>query len=290
MLGPNDTVDFPLGRARYYGTHVPYPEYFYRRKRMTIAVGMVCTDGVLVCADTRHTVTGECVWDDAKMAKGTVRGSVDYIMTGCGSTSYMNMAFDQIGAAIRKTKGSAGTDFRALIQKEIKGIHRHIKACSDPKSDLPWLELIIGLHASPSSPVLWHVENTGAISRVQGEIFIGSGRPIAKGFARILLTRPLPLELAKFAAFFFAYQAKRSGYGTGGDTQMCYLPRPKSMGVWDDRAMAEQIEKMMRLWLMDARDRSMTDEKFNERCQESFRQLQAIRSSVCRGNSPKTGP
>ena len=79
-----------------------------------------------------------------------------------------------------------------------------------------------------------------------------SGRPIAVAFARIVLTERLPLDLARIAAFFFMYQAKESGYGTGGDTQVCYLPRVKSIGQWDDKVIAEQVEKMMRLSLLDA--------------------------------------
>jgi len=252
---------------------------------MTIAVGMVCTDGVLVCADTRQTVEGECVWEDSKMTKGTSAPFGDYVMAGCGNTSYIYMAFDKIGRALRNPRNS-GLDFSEIVEREVAKIHKHIKACNDPKS-LPWLELIIGIQKPGDSPRLWHVENTGAVVPVYDKIFMGSGRPIAVAFARIVLTQRLPLRLARLAAFFFMYQAKESGYGTGGDTQVCYLPRPNSMGEWDDKVIAEQVEKMMRLSLLEARNSAMTAERFDEEFKDAFQELLAIRMAACQKPPPK---
>jgi 20S proteasome alpha/beta subunit len=272
--------------------HIPDENYPPPQKvseqagQMTIAIGMVCTDGVLIGADTRHTVAGECVWEDSKMTKGSSARFGDYVMAGCGNTSYIYMAFDNIEKALGNPR-NAKRDLSELIQKETVKIHKHINDCYNPSQALPWLELIIGIHKKAAEPILIHVENTGAVTPVTNKVFMGSGRPIAVAFARIVLAERLPLKLARLAAFFFMYQAKESGYATGGDTQFCYLPRPKSMGLWDDKEMAEQVEKIMRLSLLDARNCTMPQEQFDGKFRDVFQEVLAIRRSSCPKPTPK---
>jgi len=248
---------------------------------MTIAVGMVCTDGLLICADTRQTVEGECVWEDTKMLKGASSQFGDYVAAGCGQTSFIYMAFERIEKALSDPR-NAKLDFSEILQREIAKIHKHIKTCSDPRQPLPWVELIVGCHKQPEKPLLVHVDSSGGISPVADKIFMGTGRPIAVAFARIILKERLPLKLARIAAFFFMYQAKESGYGTGGETQACYLPREKGMGGWDDKLIAEQVERMMRLSLLDARNCDLSPEKFNERLKEVIQTMTEVRISACR--------
>jgi 20S proteasome alpha/beta subunit len=283
LSAPLDEVWVQYDDAGRYGTHLPYPRP--RQAPVTIAVGMVCTDGVLVCADTRQTVLGECVWEDTKMAKMVVPNFGDVVMAGCGNTSYIYMAFENIERALKQAS-NASRDFGEVLQKAILNIHRHIKACSDPRQPLPWVELIIGAQKEPGSATLWHIENTGAVSPVIDKVFMGTGRPIAVAFARIVLTERLPLELARVAAFFFMYQAKQSGYGTGGDTQICYLPRQKSISVWDDKEIAEGVEHVMRLFLLDTRNIGMPEQRFDEKVRDAFQQILAIRRSVLRKGPP----
>ena len=64
------------------------------KRSMTIAAGIVCSDGVMIAADTEHT--GEIKFNRGKIRRNTSEAFGDYAMTGTGNSAYLAMAADLI--------------------------------------------------------------------------------------------------------------------------------------------------------------------------------------------------
>ncbi len=58
---------------------------------MTIAAGIPCSDGIVICADTQHT-QGTSKYEHPK----TWSVERDLVLTGSGLSDYMKMAFDKL--------------------------------------------------------------------------------------------------------------------------------------------------------------------------------------------------
>jgi 20S proteasome alpha/beta subunit len=261
---------------------------------MTIAVGFKCDDGVLIAADTEQGVLDSYKSESGKIQRGSTDGFGDYVAASSGNITYCGMAFEMLEEYLTTNreflKGTTPQAlFKRVFRRTVRDVHRHITACTHEYR--PELEMILGFHSVPPEsqqqrpqPTLFHVGLDGGIKEVGTEIFIGSGAPIAYAFHRILSHHPVTIEIAKWLAFFILYQAKKSGYGVGGSTNTARLPAPQSkqMAIYDDERIAEDVETLMRICLIDARDRSLSPEAWKERLQKAFNTLQDIRFAMDR--------
>jgi 20S proteasome alpha/beta subunit len=52
----------------------PKPRRPWRKSKMTIAAGFVCSDGIVLCADTQETITGYTKNSTEKIRTGCING------------------------------------------------------------------------------------------------------------------------------------------------------------------------------------------------------------------------
>src|SRR5271168_1009367 len=98
---------------------------------MTIAAGFLCSDGVMICADTE--ITGGVKYNAQKVRRFQFRVG-EYVITGTGNTSYLGMANDMIEAALYREREAFEVAevegrihlFREMVTSVIREIHASI--------------------------------------------------------------------------------------------------------------------------------------------------------------------
>jgi 20S proteasome alpha/beta subunit len=217
---------------------------------MTIAAGMLCSDGVLLCSDTE--MTADAKFEQRKLRRAENDCIGEYVITGSGNTTYIGMFCDLIeeGLYDNRTLFLEAEDmgkihhFRRVIREAVGLTYKHLKDYPY-QTDKPTLELILGLHAKANDAiVLLHVGMDGGIETIhEGGVFIGNGAATAIAFSRILWVDDFSLDIMRWIAMFILYQAKKSALYCGGGTHLAILPRPDFVGFYNDEKMAERVEE-----------------------------------------------
>jgi hypothetical protein len=263
------------------------PKRLSERKSMTIAAGLLCTDGLLICADTE--MGGAAKFEQRKIRHGKDDSIGEYIIAGSGNTSYIGMFVDLVEEGVYTNRqGLASADdtqkihlFREIVRQGVSASYKHIKDYPY-ETDKPTLELILGLHAKSNDEiVLLHIGVDGGLETIrEGGVFIGHGAATALAFSRILWLDDFPLDMMRWIAMFVLYQAKMSALYCGGDTNLASLPRPAFQGWYSDQRIAEKVEEAMRLVLVHSRDLRLTPEEYEGRILKFADTLREIRRAM----------
>jgi len=94
---------------------------------MTIAAGIVCTDGILVCADTEHEQ------GDAKFQKGKVfsEDKDKLIVTGCsGAAEFIKIGYDKLADKVRFDLPANSSEARILVETVTSKLYKHTQFTS----------------------------------------------------------------------------------------------------------------------------------------------------------------
>src|ERR1035438_2464283 len=150
------------------------------RVDMTIAAGILCSDGIIICADTEHT--GEV---SKFQASKIIPLDEHTVMTGSGTTDYILMAADKLKDELRMARPVNPSDARQIVESVVKGIHaEHVFnffEASDPNR--PFIELIVAARCSGGDLALIKTNNSAARLGTNFE-FTGSGFPIFEYWCR----------------------------------------------------------------------------------------------------------
>jgi hypothetical protein len=255
---------------------------------MTIAAGFLCSDGLMIGADTEHSGSGK--FHSSKVRRYSAEGIADYIITGAGNVTYVGMAADLIEEGIyenrklfkRRDAAKDSRAFRAILRGVSQEIQKFIKGWPYAADDKPRLELIVAMHLKRTNETsLLHVGMDGAVRTVNGAgVFIGAGAEVAQSFARIVWHQLYPMDMMRWIALFILYQAKMSAEACSGDTEIFRLPQSRKRSFLDDAGVADNIEKGMRLALVQSRDAEVSDDRFESKVGDYVQSLREIRQAV----------
>jgi hypothetical protein len=262
-----------------------------RGKRfMTIAAGFLCSDGLLIGADTEHSGSGK--FHSSKVRRYTSDAVGDYIVTGAGNVTYMGMAADILEELIYshralfrgRDRAKDAHSFRLLLRVTAKAIQDAIKGWPYAADDKPSVELVVAVRFKRTrDAALIHVGVDGGVRTVDGAgVFIGAGAEVAQSFARIVWHQLYPMDTMRWIAVFILYQAKMAAEACSGDTEIFRLPQTRKTSVLDEAGVAEKVEKGMRLALVESRDPDIDDAKFEGRLADYLQSLRDIRKAVKR--------
>ena len=218
----------------------PNPKPFfpgdYRRseRNMTVCAGFLCTDGLIIGADTE--TSGGVKYHATKIRREKFSVG-EYVLTGTGNKGFIGMTETTISAALRKKqqefeKASDGVEqaeiFHAAVKAVIRRIHKDFMHLPAYDNSLPYLELIIGVHfkGQYEQVRLMHCAHDSSVDWIDHHIAIGSGFPIAMRFLTILAPGPLPMDMMTAIAFLCIAEAKLSSEGVSGDSELLKLPHP----------------------------------------------------------------
>jgi len=252
---------------------------------MTVCIGLLCTDGVIIGADTEKS--GAMKYFSPKVRRESFAAG-EYVLTGTGNVGALGMTADVIKCALyskrERFKKAINAEERACVFRDaisgvIRQIHKqHIDTPVYPDQPV-YLELILGVHfkGEDEETKLMHCGGDGYVSWIDHHMTAGSGGDIALRFLTILAPGPRPMELMRSIAFFCLAQAKQGAEGVSGDSQLMKLPTPKVRGVYSDAPIVELGESALQLAVVDCRDKSLSEERFNARIKEVFDKILAAK-------------
>jgi 20S proteasome alpha/beta subunit len=171
----------PLPRSRI--GHIVVPRTILKRPRwnreMTIAAGFVCSDGVVMCADSQESLGDYKFPVEKLVTRGADSGRIQMALAGAGHGPFVDMAVTRI---IREIRINAPLDYYSiedLISDMLLSLYeKDFKLCplSDPEEGI--IELLIGIKLyEQKRPVLYKTFAT-TISEVSDYAVIGSGRAV----------------------------------------------------------------------------------------------------------------
>lgn len=201
---------------------------------MTIAAGILCSDGIIVCADTEHT------GDVSKFqASKIITIDENSLMTGSGSTDYILMTADKLRDEFKAARPADQSDARQLVEAVVKGVHaEHIFSffdASDPNR--PFIDLIVAVRCSGGELALIKTNNSSARLGTNFE-FTGSGFPIFEYWCRYFYRDRLTMAGMATLALFMLKEVKKVHPYCGGSSQIFHLPKiegqPKVTRLFDE--------------------------------------------------------
>jgi 20S proteasome alpha/beta subunit len=192
---------------------------------VTIAAGFVCSDGVVLCADTllsaNYRQQGPKVWS----WRGGRRVAV--AVTGAGPYVLLKLAKEAIFRHLDATKGKGippGYIQHEIIERVIARIHDdHVDKATDwDRANGYGLSLLVAVREC-SKATLYETDRR-ACSEVLAFACVGSGAPVGNYVASTTFSPTLSSAWAEISAAYVIQQSKAYGDDCGGDTNIIVVP------------------------------------------------------------------
>jgi hypothetical protein len=191
-----------------------------RGKRLTIAAGFPCKDGLVICADTQETIPGYVKTDTEKMR--VIQSPLfNMVFAGAGDSDLIEMTVQEMDIALTRDKVSAEWDIRKTLKTVLLDVfHNHI--LPDPDilpEDRP--ELLIALQYDAAT-LLYKTKGTKFRQLYSAEC-VGRGVILAKSLTAQLFDSGMPLSQGSLVALYVLRQTKRWVDGCGGNSDVLLL-------------------------------------------------------------------
>lgn len=250
---------------------------------MTISAGILCNDGIVICADTRIT-DGNLKYDQSKVWK-----EGDYLLlTGSGTVDYMKMAFDKLSANLKITFPATPADAREMVESLIRSVYEeHILPFSAAghyaASDLS-LSLIVGIRCQNQELALIRTTLTGA-TLVEDYTCMGTGADVFKYWANYFLRRKMDMELAGYLCLFMVREAKKAVPGVGGETHVYKLvadpqKAKHKYSLWDDSEILGGFPQSTAKILFACADQRLDDGAFESELLDYIHRFRNLRHDL----------
>src|SRR5258708_11268684 len=199
-----------------------------RGKRVTIAAGFVCEDGLLLCADSQEVISGYTKNEVDKVRMWKDQG-LCIAITGAGDTELIEYAGKLIETAITDEyspkEWRLSEDYQRIIEKTFAQLFKDaiLPYATFPREDRPYVDLLIAIGVSndvSKFEMLFKASGTTVREIDFGAECIGSGTMIAKSLIERIYSSFLKLDDAIIIACYILYHAKRWTDGCGGDTSV----------------------------------------------------------------------
>src|SRR5258708_5249021 len=107
----------------------PKPERLGKRKVVTIAFGVLCVDGIVLCADSQETRIASKINRPKAFDLNTQSERIKAVLTGAGDGVFLDALKEKIEACLRTFASRPDADLDEVcneIEATISGYHRHI--------------------------------------------------------------------------------------------------------------------------------------------------------------------
>jgi 20S proteasome alpha/beta subunit len=183
---------------------------------MTIAAGFICTDGLVVCADTEHASANT----NSKTHKSKVFQAANQklIVTGANTADYIKVGYDKL--CERLNSGFDPVDrlaARAIVEEVMSKLYeQHIIPFQVGDPDLG-VDLIVAMRCADGRPTLMRTVNSTAMLVDEPYTAMGSGFEFFNYWATYFMYKmKLNMELASHVAAFMFREIKAAGLNCSG--------------------------------------------------------------------------
>jgi hypothetical protein len=239
-----------------------------RSTRLTIAAGFICTDGIVICADTQETIPGYVKTHTQKM-KLMRSPFFNIAFTGAGDGELIDMTVQEMDIALAREKPTTEWDIRQTLKKSLLDTF-HAQILCDPDI-LPEHrpDLLIALQYDAGT-LLYKATGT-KIFRLESSVCVGSGLLMAKSLIAQLFDPGMNLAQGSLVAMHVLNQAKRWVDGCGGNSDVLMLSnqgrtivRVPTDEVKTMEAHFDEFNNCIRPLFLAAPDGKVTHEQFEE--------------------------
>ena len=205
----------------------PYPRHLWRlpeRKHMTIALGILAADGIVIAADTQESFgIGGAKYSSYKIFSQIVRDEQRAISaTGAGWASYLDAIHQELAAAFVAERMPAQAEARMRLKvREFYDAHI-VPMHGLPREERPSINAVIGTTWKSRPPRLFATDG-GTLRRVNEYVAVGAGGEHASVLLSRLLPRPPTVHMATFLAVYVLFVVKEYVEGCGKDTHVTIL-------------------------------------------------------------------
>ena len=250
---------------------------------MTIADGIPCLDGIVICADTQHT-QGESKYDKPKIWPY----ERDLVVTGSGLSDYMKMAFDKLSASYQLLRPDKSENARDAVEALMRNIYEvHIfpfHNSGHPEATDINLSLIVGIRCANGELALIKTAHTGALLCNKAEA-IGIGASIFNYWASYFLHGKMPMEVVGYLCIFMLREVKNAGYACGGSTEIYKLPRDATKlknrnSIWSEQDVLAGFPTTTADLLLACADLNMQDSEFESRILDYIHRFRNLRQTL----------
>jgi len=247
----------------------PNLERLPRRKLMTIAAGFVCSDGLVLFADTEEQMG--LMKTKVEKIREYESGDIRMAVAGAGNGSLADSLVDRLFESVEGKTPHKAT-ILGVLRQVILDFHREEVAFYPSSDDVKQVGLIIGLQIKAEKPLLLHSDAT-ALRLVTQFAVIGIGAEI-KFLAQQLYYEGMPVKHGVLIANHLCKTAKDHVQGCGGDSRIAILANGKIeirhfFDVWEEEKVFMSLSANYRAILLSIPDKNITDEQFNN-CVERF--------------------
>jgi hypothetical protein len=229
---------------------------------MTIALGVLCQDGIVLAADTEHTgsikLPGPKVW---AMANGDTVQNADVRLglAGAGDSVLLRSARDKIAHRLSHDVRTADDAVDAVEAQLIALFGKHVYPFPN-FSENRQLSLILGLHDATGCRL--YENSTTALARVDFHVCAGWGADLGNYLLQTLIGEKfMPFVGVVGIAVYTLMQVKQYSPYCGGNSHVLIINNSGGMGYVSDDGIA-QMESGFRGFDLPSfafRDRAYTE-------------------------------
>jgi len=191
-----------------------------RKPPMTVAIGMLCDDGIVLASDSKYRTNGEDEFGK-KIYPLPRTDWLRVVIAGAGTVGFIKAAKDKIRATLPLAQTSL-LGVQTLIESANKAFYEgYIVPHPDPLQR-PDYGLLIGIAHKTDGLVLMHT-TANSIAQVDDIQMEGTGGVVANCY-KPLWRQDVPAYEAELASIFMVRHAKiHDSKNCGGDTQVFTL-------------------------------------------------------------------
>lgn len=244
---------------------------------MTIAAGFICSDGLLLCADSQQSD------ETTKYQREKIFAFEDcLICTGSGDSAFIKMTFDKLCDEFKSAKPTNRADARDISERTVTAVHEeHIYKFHQPgDSRRPYLQLILGARCQDGELAL--VKTVDDAAYLGGEYeATGLGQYLFEYWARLFYRNNLSMDVMLYIALFILREVKRNADGCGGYSRVLRMPKdakyPQKFTWYDENEIFAGFPETMVRILSVLTDPSVPDQWIDERLEGFCKHLRLIR-------------
>lgn len=258
--------------------HTRYPCGFKERNKVTIGVGILTPDSVVLAADTQMSWTdffmktgeGKVSWSAKTEPRGTAPSlTAGMAITGAGHAKYVQHIQRHFANLITTDKHPSLADFRAHAETYLESFYKkHVAPISAKESERPNVWLLFAYQNADNEVALFSTSNN-VVTPEHTYGVVGVGAP----YAEMLLSRlfrmfwPIQTEEAILSAVYVIKNVKDNVPDCGKETDLIFLSKtgavvlgPQTMKMLD--ALMEEaafLEPYTISGIMSGRFKTETD-------------------------------
>lgn len=191
---------------------------------MTAVAGFIFDSGILMCADTKHTYSGQMKLESTKIFSSSHPNGINSAFGIVGSVDYARMAMQECEAAL---SGLSRRNTKAKIRAVITRVLRDI--CREPHEAF---ELLLAIY-SPTNGLAMFKTRDGAVCELRGYECLGSGSYLGHYLVRDQYQRLGRTNASLDGILFLSVSAltniKNYDDGCGGRSEFVVLRRDGTM-------------------------------------------------------------